>query len=230
MKLGTRTLIVVLALTVVGLLAATDQILPATSEYQAQMRIWLAARATGVVALVLLTVLVVLGVLLSHPRQPEWKTSKTIFPWHESLWVFVAAFLAVHVVSLIVDPYAGVGIRGALIPGMSEYRSVPVALGVIGLYALIVTALTARHTRALPRGLWLRLHRLSAIVLAFAWAHGVLAGTDTDALRPLYWAVAMSVIGAVTYRYWVMRLSARRVRAGPAVSPAERVTVHVDNA
>lgn len=218
MKLTMRTALIVLPVMILGLLAATDQILPATSAYQAQMRIWLAARATGVVALILLTAEVLLGVLLSHPRQPQWKTSKAAFPWHESLWVFAFAFLAIHVVSLVVDEYAGVGIGGALVPGLSEYRSVPVAIGVIGLYATVVTVVTARFTKLLPRGWWLRLHRLSAVVLVLAWLHGVLAGTDTDALRPLYWLVALSVLAGVTHRYWVTRLAARRQRS-PIPSP-----------
>ena len=227
MKVTMRAALVLLPLVIVGLLVATDQILPATSQYQAQMRIWLAARATGIVGLVLLTAEVLMGILMSHPRQPQWKTSKAVFPWHESLWVFVFAFLAIHVASLVVDEYAGVGIGGALVPGLSEYRSVPVAIGVIGLYALVVTVITARFTKLLPKGLWLRLHRLSALVLALAWLHGVLAGTDTDALRPLYWAVALSVLAGVTYRYWVARHATRRPRAAtttpgaqPAVVPA----------
>jgi len=227
MKLTMRAVLVLLPLVIVGLLVATDQILPATSQYQAQMRIWLTARATGIVGLVLLTAEVLMGILMSHPRQPQWKSSKAIFPWHESLWVFVFAFLAIHVASLVVDEYAGVGIGGALVPGLSEYRSVPVAIGVIGLYALVVTVITARFTKLLPKGLWLRLHRLSALVLALAWVHGVLAGTDTDALRPLYWAVALSVLAGVTYRYWVTRQTARRPQARtttpgaqPAVVPA----------
>jgi predicted ferric reductase len=223
MKLSARVALVLLPLLAVAILGATDQILPATSEYQAQMRIWLAARATGIVGLILLTILVVLGVLLSHPRQPQWKSAKAIFPWHESMWVFVLAFLTVHVVSLVIDRYAGVGIAGALVPGLSEYRSVPVALGVIGLYAFIATVVTARWTRLLPSGLWLRLHRLSAVVLALAWLHGVLAGTDTDALRPLYWLIAISVLAAVAYRYWVIRLTARRsqlTKASPGAGPA----------
>ena len=37
--------------------------------------------------------------------------------------------------SLVADPYAGVGIAGAFIPGMSDYRSAPVALGTLALYA-----------------------------------------------------------------------------------------------
>lgn len=229
MKFSARITVVLLAAAVMGILWATDQVLPASSDYQAQIRIWLAARATGIVTLILLTVVVVMGVLLSHPRQPQWKTAKGIFPWHESVWVFVLAFLAIHVVSLVVDPFAGVGIGGALVPGLSEYRSVPVALGVIGMYAFVLTVITARYTKLLPRGLWLRLHRLSAVVLGLAWVHGVLAGTDTEALRPLYWMIAGAVVGAAAYRYWVVRLIARRTRPAAIPRGAEAAAVPATN-
>ena len=103
---------------------ATDQIVPASTAYQAQMRLWLAARASGIVAYLLLTAQVVFGLILSHPtNQTTWKLSKRLFPWHENLWVFVLAFLGVHIVSLILDPYAGVGVAGSFIPGLSSYRS-----------------------------------------------------------------------------------------------------------
>jgi sulfoxide reductase heme-binding subunit YedZ len=204
---------------VLAALYATDQILPPTSEYQAQMRIWMSARAAGIVSLILLTLLIVLGIVLSHPQQSRWKQSKRVFPWHESLWVFVMAFIAVHVAALVLDPYAGVGLAGAIFPGLSEYRSVPVALGVIAVYALALTVVTARYTSLLPSGTWLRLHRLSAVVLALAWGHGVLAGTDSRTLTPLYWGIALLVFGAAAYRYWVVRSRARSL-ARPSASPA----------
>jgi DMSO/TMAO reductase YedYZ heme-binding membrane subunit len=210
MKLSGRLTSVLLLVVVVLVLVATDQILPATSERQAQMRIWLAARATGIVALALLTATVVLGILLSHPDQARWKKSKHIFPWHEALWVFVLGFIAVHMTSLAVDEYAGVGIGGALVPGLSTYRSVPVALGVVALYAMLITSLTARYTRLLPPGVWLKVHRFGLAVLGLAWSHGVLAGTDTVALAPLYWGICFAVVGAATYRYWIVRLRVRR--------------------
>ena len=94
-----------------------------------------------------------------------------------------------HIVSLVVDPHAGVGVGGALVPGLSEYRSSAVALGTLATYALLVTALTARYTRLLPAGVWLKLHRLSLVVLVLAWMHGILAGTDSGALQPLYVAL-----------------------------------------
>ena len=205
MKLSGRLAVVLFAALGLAVVAATDQILPATSAYQAQMRVWLAARATGLVSLILVALLVVLGILLSHPEQTQWKLAKRIYPWHESLWVFVLAFLMVHIVSLVIDPYAGVGIGGALVPGLSEYRTTPVAIGVISLYALLITALTARYTRLLPTGWWLKLHRLAGVVLALAWIHGVFAGTDTRSLAPIYWGIVLAVVAAAAHRYWIVR-------------------------
>jgi predicted ferric reductase len=193
---------------VVGLVivAATDQVLPATSAHQAELRIWLASRAAGFTALGLLTVQIALGLVLSHPtNKSTWKLSRRLFPWHENAWVFVLAFLAAHVLSLIVDPYAGVGAIGAFVPGLSGYRSAAVALGTLALWALLVTGLTARYTKLLPPGLWLSIHRLSLVVFVLAWMHGLLAGTDSIALLAFYLLTGGVVLGAGAYRYWVSR-------------------------
>lgn len=205
-RLSGRGALILGALIAIALVWATDQIVPATSDRQAQLRIWLAARATGIAAFVLLTVQVVLGLVLSHPtNKSTWKLSKRIFSWHEHLWVFVAAFLAVHIVSLVADPYAGVGLGGALVPGLSSYRSSAVALGTLALYAFLITAVTARWTRLLPSGLWLSIHRLALVVWIFTWLHGVLAGTDAMPLVALYLAAGGAVIGAAGSRYWASR-------------------------
>jgi DMSO/TMAO reductase YedYZ heme-binding membrane subunit len=196
--------------TMLGLIAiyATGQILPASSDRQAELRFWLAARATGIVVLVLLTLQVAIGLVLSHPHnKTTWKLSRTIFPWHDHLWVFVFAFLAIHIVSLVVDPKAGVSLSGAFIPGLSQYRSAPVALGTLALYAFLVTALTARYTKLLPPGFWLSLHRLAVLIFVLSWLHGLLAGTDSEPLRVVYLICGAVVLAAGAYRYWASRRS-----------------------
>ncbi len=224
MRISGRAFLILSALVVLAVIYATGQIAPAESAYQGQMRVWLAARATGIAALVLLTFQVVLGLVLSHPtNQATWRLSKRLFPWHEHLLLFTASLLVVHIVSLIVDPYAGVGLGGALIPGLSEYRTPAVALGTLAVYALIATSVTARYTRLLPAGIWLKLHRLSLIVLILAWLHGVLAGTDSDALRVLYAASFGLVAAAAAHRYWVSRRSRSAPRpTGIAVGTPSR--------
>ncbi len=205
-RLTIRTVAVLAALIGLVLVYATDQIVPAGTDRQAQLRLWLAARSAGIVAYLLLTFQVTLGLLLSHPtNKSTWKLSKVLFPWHDQLWVFIAAFVGAHVVAIVLDPYARVGLGGALIPGLSEYRNVPVAIGTLALYAFLVTTLTARYTRLLPRGMWLVLHRLALVVLALAWAHGVLAGSDSGALEPLYISTGLVVLLAAVYRYWIVR-------------------------
>jgi len=205
-RLSVRTAALLAAILGLIVLFATDQILPPTSDRQAELRFWLAARATGIVAFLLLTFQIVLGLVLSHPHnKTTWKLSKRVFPWHDHLWVFVMAFLGVHILSLVADPKSGVDVLGAVVPGMSEYRDSAVALGTLATYAFLVTAITARWTKLLPAGAWLSLHRLAIVIYIFAWLHGMLAGTDSSALRLLYVASAVIVVLAVAYRYWAAR-------------------------
>ena len=80
-------------------------------------------------------------------------------------------------------------------PGLSSYRSSPVALGTIALYAFLLTAISARYTRLLPAGMWLSIHRLALVVWGLSWLHGILAGTDSDPLRPMYVVCGLAVVG-----------------------------------
>ena len=205
-RMSGRAFLVLAVVAGLAAIYATGQIAPATSAHQAQLRVWLAARAAGFLTLGMLTLQVVLGLVLSHPtNKATWKLSRLLFPWHANIWIFVLSFLALHVATIVADPFAGVGIGGALLPGLSSYRTVPVALGVIALYALLITGLTARYTKLLPRGVWLTIHRLSLLVLAAAWAHGVMSGTDSVAMSGLYGASFALVLLATAYRYWVAR-------------------------
>ena len=206
MRLRAGTFVAVLAVAGIMIVAATQEVAPPVSARQAEVQIWLATRAAGFTTLVLLSIQISLGLILSHPtNKSTWKLSKLLFPWHENAWVFVLAFLGAHIVTTVVDDYANVGLLGALIPGASQYRTPAVALGTLALWALLITGLTARYTKLLPAGLWLRIHRLSHVIFPIAWLHGVLAGTDSVAMVGLYGASGLFVVAAVSYRYWVAR-------------------------
>ena len=220
-RLSMRGAVVLASILGLVLIYATDQVLPASTDRQAELRFWLAARATGIATLLLLTVQVAIGLVLSHPHnKTTWKLSRQIFPWHDHLWVFVTVFLLAHIVSLVVDPKAGVSAAGALIPGLSQYRSAPVALGTLGLYAFLVTAMTARYTRLLPPRAWLSLHRLALLIFVLSWLHGMLAGTDSEPLQPLYLLAGAVVVVAGAYRYWASR------RAQPTYSTSRTEVTH----
>jgi len=169
----------------------------------ADMRLWFGSRAAGIVAYLLVTALALFGLLLSHPaNKVEWKASKHLFPWHKHLAFFTLAFIAVHVATIVLDPFADVGIVGSLVPGLSSYRTVPVALGTLGLFALLLTGVTARFTNLLGPGRWLAIHRVALVAFGLAWVHGVLAGTDTGALLPIYAVSGALVALLAASRYW----------------------------
>ncbi len=211
MRTGLATMVVIGAIAVLVALGITDQIIPATDPHTASVRPWVAARALGITAYLLLTLEVAAGVWLSHPRNAgDPRTSRVVFPWHELLAVFTGAFLALHIVLLAVDPYAGVDWIGAFVPGFSQYRTVPVAIGTVALYALLITAATAKWTRLLPAGWWLKAHRLAAFIFLAAWVHGVLSGTDTAALLPMYLITGGLVLLGVAHRWWTAASLASR--------------------
>ena len=187
---------------------------PAVNPEVAKMRLWFIARTAGTLSFVLVTALVLLGIVLAHPtNRSQWKASKHVFPWHKHLALFTLAFVGLHIVALILDPYAGVGVAGALLPGLSGYRTWEVAVGTIALYALLLTGLTARFTGLLPRGRWLTVHRISIVAFAAAWIHGVTTGTDTAGLLPLYAVAGAAVVLVAATRYWSPM--ARSARAEP---------------
>jgi sulfoxide reductase heme-binding subunit YedZ len=186
-----------------ALLAVSGGWAAAVDAKTADMRLWLGSRAAGIVAYLLVTALALFGLVLSHPsNKVDWKASKYLFPWHKHLAFFALAFIAAHVIGLILDPYAGVGYLGWLVPGLSSYRTVPVALGTIGLFALLLTGMTARFTNLLGPGRWLAIHRVALVAFALAWTHGVLSGTDTRALLPIYAVSGALVALLAASRYW----------------------------
>jgi DMSO/TMAO reductase YedYZ heme-binding membrane subunit len=233
MRVGTLTLVAVGALVALVALAVTNQVLPAADPRVTDLRPWIAARALGVTAYLLLAVQVGLGLVLSHPRNTAaWRTTRQVLPWHELVTVFVWAFLVLHIVLMAIDPWANVGWLGTLVPGLSEYRTPAIAIGTVAVYAMLFTAITARWTKLLPAGWWLKVHRLSALIFLATWVHSVLAGTDSGALTPLYLATGLPILLGVAHRWWTARFRPRRdeqpatsahslVRSRPAIITVE---------
>lgn len=197
---------------------------PLHSAFWVRMLPWLLARTSGLAAFVLLTLIVVLGILLSHPRNlVEWKFSKIIIVWHRYLTVLTFGLVALHIGAIIADPYAKVGLLGAAIPGLSVYRTLPVALGTITLYGMIVLTATAANPKWLGGARWLTVHRFSIAVFILAWLHGVLTGTDTFSFTALYILAGGAVGFAYAGRWWIDRTLPLRPDPGPARStPVEQ--------
>jgi hypothetical protein len=164
---------------------------------------WVLARASGFTSYVLMMALVLMGLLLSHPAGVRIRrlSRLTRMRIHVALAVFTLAFTVLHVVVLATDEFAGVGWRGALLPLASEYRPVPVTLGVIAVWSAMITALTASLAGRLAARVWWPVHKVAAIAFVLVWAHGVLAGSDTPVLMWFYLTTGLVVVVVGASRY-----------------------------
>jgi hypothetical protein len=164
---------------------------------------WLLGRAGGVASYLLLVALVTTGLVLAHPwaRHLRLPSPRTRLAVHVSLASFTAVFTALHVVVLALDPWAGVGWAGALLPMASGYRPVAVTLGVIALWAGLAAGVTAAFAGRWASRVWWPVHKVAAGSLVLVWAHSVLAGSDVAALQGLYLTTGSAVVALAVTRY-----------------------------
>src|SRR2546426_11109373 len=84
--------------------------------------LWYATRGAGVVTLILFSGVVVLGIVSSMRWQtPAWPRFLTT-GFHRNLALTTLAFLALHIVTAVVDPFTALGWNASLIPFSSSYR------------------------------------------------------------------------------------------------------------
>jgi len=150
--------------------------------------LWYATRATGLVALVLLTASMALGLLSSvRFQRPAWPRFVTL-GLHRNLALLALGFTAVHVLTTVLDSFVSIPLQDAFIPFISSYRPIWVGLGAIALdlmLALIITSLL--RTRMGLRN-WRVVHWTAYLCWPVAVLHGLGTGTDT----PVRWVLVLT--------------------------------------
>ncbi len=163
---------------------------------------WEASRASGVIAFALLWFSTALGLGITSRASDPLAPRAWVFETHKFASLLALAFVAVHALSLIPDPATDFGLRHLLLPGGAPYRPLAVALGVLGMYGLAVTAGSFYVKKRLGHRAWRMLHYLTFATFALALYHGVFAGTDSGLtwMRWLYIAAFWSVFSLTVYR------------------------------
>jgi sulfoxide reductase heme-binding subunit YedZ len=157
--------------------------------------LWFATRGAGVVSLLLLTVVICLGILtVLRWHTEEWPRFLTV-ELHRTLALLSVVFLAIHIVTAIVDPFTNLGIVAALIPFASSYRPLWVGLGVISIDLGLAVLLTSLMRPLFGERAWRIVHWAAYGAWPLAVAHSIGAGSDATAT----WMLAVDVlcIGAV---------------------------------
>ena len=180
---------------------------------------WYVARASGLVAWLLLTGATLWGVVLSTRLLGKRVTPAWLLDLHRYLGALATIFTALHLAGLVADSWIEIGAVELLVPFTGGYRPVAVAWGVLALYVLVAVEASSLLKRRLPARLWRRVHQTSALLWVLATAHTLAAGTDAG--NPLVqWLALLSVL-AVVFAAVVRVLSPKPDRAPrPVRDPA----------
>lgn len=157
---------------------------------------WVLARVAGLssyaaVALALLTGLALRTAVL------DWLgNNRAVRSLHEYTTVLWIPLGAVHVLALLLDSTARIGLLDVVVPFHSTYGTLAIGLGALSFDLLVVIAVTAYLKRRMPKDLWLWVHRLAYAAFALLFLHAVLSGTDFSdpAVSAITWGAAAGLL------------------------------------
>ena len=164
--------------------------------------LWYASRATGVVSLLLLSLVVMLGMLVNRQGRLPGLPSFAVTGLHRSLSLMSVLFVAVHVATAVIDPYVSIRLAAVVIPFVSAYQPFWLGLGAVApdlIAALVITSLARGR---ISRRFWRGIHWLAYAAWPVALVHGFGASPDlrSGGLRALAIGCALAVGAAGLWR------------------------------
>jgi predicted ferric reductase len=172
------------------------------SGLSADTALWYASRATGVVCLLLMTAVVLLGVLVTRQGRLPGLPRFAVTGLHRNLSLLAVLFLAIHVVTAILDPFVTIGWAATVVPLASPYRPVWIGLGAVALDLMAALVLTSLARARIGRRAWRAVHWLAYACWPLSLAHSLGSSGDLRS-GPLLWlsaACAAAVAAALAVR------------------------------
>jgi DMSO/TMAO reductase YedYZ heme-binding membrane subunit len=171
--------------------------------------LWYATRASGLMALILLTVTMVLGLTTTtRARARNWP-GFALQEIHRRISILSVVFLGLHVLTSVVDTYVNIGWAAVVIPFTSSYKAFWVGVGAVALDLMLAVFVTSLVRTRLRPGTWRAIHWLAYASWPVALAHSF--GMGTDAGEP--WVILLGVACAVSVAaalVWRVRTAARQ--------------------
>ena len=161
---------------------------------------WYAARAAGVVAYVLLSVNVAIGLSMTGKKSIKLWPRFALEDVHRFGGLLVGTFLVVHIAAIAVDAYLPFSLTSLAVPLVASYRPIWTALGIVAAELLLALAFTNHYRNVrISYRFWRRAHFVNFVVWIAATMHGLGSGTDRSAAWLLtVYAVAVATVCALT--------------------------------
>ena len=133
--------------------------------------LWYATRASGLMALVLLTITMVLGLTTTtRARARNWPgfAQQEI---HRRISMLAVVFLGLHVLTSVLDTYVNIGWVSVVVPFTSHYSSFWVGIGAVALDLMLAVFVTSLLRSRMRPSTWRAVHWLAYLSWPVALAH-----------------------------------------------------------
>jgi sulfoxide reductase heme-binding subunit YedZ len=156
--------------------------------------VWYFARSAGIVAYLLLSSSVLLGVLMAGRAKLGWPRF-AVEEVHRFLAILSGVFIVLHGGALLLDNVVPIALGQELIPFTSPYRPFAVGVGICAMELVAAVGISNALRPHIPHAAWRRVHYLTLPAWLLASLHGVLAGTDR--FDPWFAGIAAGTTAAV---------------------------------
>jgi sulfoxide reductase heme-binding subunit YedZ len=182
---------------------------------------WLVSRASGIVALGLISISVLLGLTMATRILRRPGAGRILVRLHEHIALAGLAAIALHGLALLGDPWLRPTPGSLAVPFTLSYRPLFTGMGVVAGYLAAGLGLSFYARRRIGARLWRRLHRATVIVWLLGVAHTLGAGSDasTPWLRGLMLLTGLPIVYLATLRI----LGGRRRRAKAQLAPRPKL-------
>ncbi len=171
---------------------------------------WVLARVAGLSSYAALAIALVTGIGLRTAVFDWLGSNRLVRSVHEYTTVLWIPLAVLHIVSLLLDSTARIGLLDVFVPFHSSYGTLAIGVGALSLDILLVVTVTAYLKRRMPKELWLWVHRLAYGAFALAFLHAVLSGTDFSdpVVSAITWGTAATLLTLAVVRILGGRLPA----------------------
>jgi len=164
--------------------------------------VWYLMRGSGVVALLLLTGVMALGIATYGGVRLAGMPRFATVALHRSISMLSVVFVAVHVATAVLDPYAAVNLVNAVVPFTAAAQPLLVGLGALAVDLLIALMVTGLLRERIGRRTWRTVHWGAYAMWPAAFVHAIGIGSDASTLwgRALGVAAVAVIGGSVAWR------------------------------
>jgi methionine sulfoxide reductase heme-binding subunit len=191
---------------------------------------WYLTRSSGAVSLILLTAALAIGIaLVGRVRSERWPRF-AVDGIHRAVSLLAIVFLAVHIITAVLDSFAPISLLDAVIPFAGTYRPVWLGLGAAAFDLVLAVTITSVLRERLGYRAWRAVHWLAYAVWPLAIVHGLATGSDLHQgwMTAIYVACAAAFAAAVLTRVvigWPAQARLRLAAIGALVAFAAGLAV-----